>query len=277
MTCKNCQTPLHENSDYCHTCGGRIIRNRLTFKNLFEHITETFFNVDNKLLRTFLNLFKNPEDVVVGYINGVRKKYVNPISYLALAISIGGLYIIILNKFFPNALVEMSNPYGGEVQAKAMKSVMGVVQEYYSIIMVLFIPFYAIISRLVFINRKEYNLTEHVVIWMYLAAQFSLVSSFINTLILCTSISPQILGGISAVFQIGFYAYALKRIYKLSIGGIILRTLFFFAILGAISIMMSILGGIIGFIFRDHPAVKSYLETQRAIYEAQKAIKDSIN
>ncbi len=199
-------------------------------------------------------------------------------SYLALAISIGGLYIIIiLNIFFPDALVKMSNPYGGKVQEEAIKSAMSVVQEYYSIIMVLFIPFYAIISRLVFINRNNYNLTEHVVMWMYLAAQFSLVSSFLNILILCTNLSPQILGGDSAIFQIGFYAYALKRIYKISIGGIILRTIFFFAILGALSIALSIVGGIIGFIFRDHPAVQSYIEIQKSLIEAQRAAQDSIN
>ena len=52
MNCKNCHTELHDHDDYCPNCGARVIRNRLTFKNLFEHISETFFNYDNKLLRT---------------------------------------------------------------------------------------------------------------------------------------------------------------------------------------------------------------------------------
>ena len=80
MNCKNCHTELSEHDDYCRNCGARIIRNRLTFRNLFEHLSETFFNYDNKLLRTLIDLIKKPEDVIVGYINGVRKKYVNPIS-----------------------------------------------------------------------------------------------------------------------------------------------------------------------------------------------------
>ncbi|TCK68663.1 uncharacterized protein DUF3667 [Winogradskyella wandonensis] len=277
MECKNCQQELIDNSDYCNKCGGRVIRNRLTFRNLFEHITETFFNVDNKLLRTFLNLFKRPEDVIAGYINGVRKKYVNPISYLALAISIGGLYVIILNKYFPDALSKMGNPMGVKAQEEAIKSAMSSVQEYYSIIMVLFIPIYALISRLVFVNRKEFNLTEHIVMAMYIVAQFSLLSSFLNILILIFNIPPQILGAVSALFQIGFFAYCYKRIYKISFWGIVLRTLFFIAILGATTILFSILSVIIGIIFRDHPIMKSFIESQKAVYEAQKTIRDSIN
>ena len=90
MNCKNCKTELSIDSSYCNTCGGRVVRNRLTFRNLFEHITETFFNFDNKLLRTFIDLFTKPERVIAGYISGVRRQYVNPISYLALVLTIGG-------------------------------------------------------------------------------------------------------------------------------------------------------------------------------------------
>ena len=81
MECKNCSNQLSTNSDFCNSCGAKVIRNRLTLKNIFEHIIETFFNYDNKLLRTFIDLFKKPEKVIDGYINGVRKRYVNPISY----------------------------------------------------------------------------------------------------------------------------------------------------------------------------------------------------
>ncbi len=63
MTCKNCHTELEEYDDYFKNCGGKVIRNRLTFKNLFEHISETFFNYDNTLLKTFITLFRKPEAV----------------------------------------------------------------------------------------------------------------------------------------------------------------------------------------------------------------------
>lgn len=277
MLCKNCKTKLQENSDYCNSCGGRVVRNRLTFRNLFEHITETFFNFDNKLLRTFIDLFRKPEAVIVGYISGIRRQYVNPISYLALALTVGGLYIVILTKFFPDALTGMSNPYGIKGQEEAMKESMSMMSEYYSIFMVLFIPVYALFSRLVFINRKEYNYTEHIVMAMYIIAQFSLVSSILNIAFLVCGLNATLLGLFSIFFQVGFFAYCYKRVYKISPAGMVLRTLFFLGILGAIMVLLIIAGAVFALIFKDNPAVIDFMESQKAIYESQLPIKDSIN
>ena len=82
MQCKNCQNPFLESDDYCSNCGARIIRNRLTIRNLFEHLSETFFNYDNKLIRTFIALFTKPDDVIGGYIVGVATGYLIPILHL---------------------------------------------------------------------------------------------------------------------------------------------------------------------------------------------------
>ena len=100
MKCKNCNTLLDEQSDYCNICGARAIRNRLTIKNLFEHFSEQFLNYDNKFLQTFITLFKRPESVIGGYIEGTRKRYVNVITYFSIAIMITGVEYFILNKFF---------------------------------------------------------------------------------------------------------------------------------------------------------------------------------
>ncbi len=40
MLCKNCETPLTTDSDFRKSCGVKVIRNRLTVKNLFENFTE---------------------------------------------------------------------------------------------------------------------------------------------------------------------------------------------------------------------------------------------
>lgn len=62
MACKNCNTELTTDSEYCYHCGAKVIRNRLTIKNLFEHFSEQFLNYDNKFLQTFILLFKKPEE-----------------------------------------------------------------------------------------------------------------------------------------------------------------------------------------------------------------------
>lgn len=263
MHCKNCHTELQPEADYCYSCGAKVIRNRLTLKNLTIHLGETFFNVDNKLLLTFIDLFKKPEIVIGGYINGLRNRYVTPISYLALSITIGGIYLIVLNKYFPNALLEMSS-VGVKGQEVVMNNTLSIIQNYYSFVMILFIPFYALFSRLVFINRKEYNYTEHIVMAIYIMAQISLLSSFLNIALLVLQLPGNLLTTASIFFQIVFFAYCYKRLYKLSIGGIILRTLFFSAILVALLIICMIAGVIMAIFFKDTEFVQRLIEAQNA-------------
>ncbi|WAC01775.1 DUF3667 domain-containing protein [Lacinutrix neustonica] len=74
--------------NYCNGCGAKVIKNRLTMRNLFEDFTYNYLNYDNKFLRTFLNLFTKPEAVITSYIDGTRKKYVNVISYFAIALTL---------------------------------------------------------------------------------------------------------------------------------------------------------------------------------------------
>lgn len=277
MNCKNCYTELQEQDDYCTSCGGKVIRNRLTIRNLFEHVSETFFNYDNKLIRTLIDLFKKPEAVIGGYINGTRKRYVNPISYVALSLTIGGLYMLILNKFFPYAMAEMSSMAVQEGQEEFMSNYWSFLQKYYSFFMIMLIPLYALISRLVFVNRKEYNYTEHLVMAMYIMAQFSLVSSFLNIILLLLQLSPSLLGTASIFLQMAYFGYCYKRLYKLSFGGFILRTLLFLAILLLIMIAIVLLGVLMAFLFKDSAVVQGMIESQKAAIEAQEAIKDSIN
>ena len=88
MNCKNCNLLISDKDNFCNSCGAKVIRNRLTIKSLFEDFSEQFLNYDNKFLQTFLHLFTKPEVVIDGYINGTRKKYVNVISYFAIALTL---------------------------------------------------------------------------------------------------------------------------------------------------------------------------------------------
>lgn len=64
MDCKNCNTSLVEIQNFCSDCGAKVIRNRLTIRNLFEHFSATFLNYDNKFLQTFIGLFTKPEEII---------------------------------------------------------------------------------------------------------------------------------------------------------------------------------------------------------------------
>lgn len=229
MICKNCKTALPNDADYCLRCGGRIIRNRLTFKNLFEHISETFLNYDNKLLRTFIGLIIDPLDVIDGYVNGVRKKYVNPLSLFGLSLTLSGLSIFILNKFYIED-IDFSMFLFDERGAESFNKIQEGLFEYNAIFYSFLIPFFALISWLVFLNKK-YNYTEHIVLFFYTMSMFSIVSVFVSQILLW--IDPQAYAhyGIwSFLVLFAYHCQVYKRIFSLTWGGLALRILLFLGI-----------------------------------------------
>ncbi|WP_298903779.1 DUF3667 domain-containing protein [uncultured Psychroserpens sp.] len=265
MNCKNCHTELQDNSDFCNSCGGKVIRNRLTFKNLFEHISETFFNYDNKLLRTFVDLFKKPELVIGGYIDGVRKRYVNPISYFGLALTFTGLYLLILKKFYPEAL-DFSN-YVMKGQEEFQRRNVTFIQEYMSIFMMLYVPLYAFIARISFMGLKKFNYTELMVVLIYWQAQTSIITSVIIIIVAMLGITQGMISFIFLPLMILYGAYVFKRLYNLSIGQIVLRTFLFLGVLASTMIIITIIIVIIMFLTGD---LQELIEAQRAAVEAAK-------
>ncbi|WP_282044418.1 DUF3667 domain-containing protein [Winogradskyella flava] len=272
MNCKNCQTELQEPDDYCKSCGGKVIRKRLTFRNLFEHLSETFFNYDNKLLRTIIHLFKQPEDVIVGYIDGVRKKYVNPVSLFGLALTLSGIYILVVNKYFPEMFDFSTLTVEGqeEFQQKNMQFV----QEYQSIIVMLYVPIYALMAKLVFFDKKKFNYTELLVVFIYIQAQISIVSSVIVIALGVLGLSSGIVGMAMIPLMILYSAYCLKRIYNLNFLDITVRTLLFGVVLAITFVIITILMLVIMYFNGD---LKEMVEAQKAAKEAKEIIKDSIN
>ncbi|PIA79315.1 hypothetical protein BFR04_00210 [Gaetbulibacter sp. 4G1] len=266
INCKNCNTSLSAESDYCNVCGGKVIRNRLTLKNLFEHISETFFNYDNKLLRTFLTLFKKPDDVIGSYIRGTRKKYVNVISYFALAITLAGLQIFIIQKFQTDLTFYDTTTEIGQKQQALFDKIFKLTSDYQSLIMMLYIPFYALFARIVFFKINKLNYTELLVVFLYAQAQMSISIAIITIIVVPLNIiSFTAMGFFIMPLQILYFTYCLKHVYGLNNTQMLIRTLIFIGILGFIMLLFIIAGAIF--------AAKSGMFDE--MFEAQKAAAEA--
>ena len=258
MQCKNCNILLVTESQYCNSCGAKVINNKLTLKSLFKDFSETYLNYDNKFLQTFVSLFTKPEDVIGGYIEGVRKKYVDVVSYFALAITLSGLYIIILNNFFPEAMdfSAIVSPGQEEFQRKNLSYV----QEYQSLFMMLYVPIYAVMCRLSFIGLNKYNYTELLVIFMYIQAHISIVSAILGIFLSIFGITQGVMSLVLIPPMIIYSAYCLKRLYNLNIQTIILRTIIFLVVLGFVFIIISVMMAILMYLNGD---LQSLIEAQK--------------
>jgi len=245
-TCVNCGEHIALDQRFCSYCGGKRIYNRLTWRNLIEDFLNRFFNLENSFFKTFIAMFRKPEDVIGGYMNGMRKKYLPAFSYFAIAITFTGFYYFLLKNWFMDNILSMqnSNLYGGsvqeEVQLEISQEITNWFMENISLYMVLLIPFFAILSRIVFWNYKQYNLVEHLVIFLYTYSHISIVSVILQISVIW---SPTLMSylGVGVTFLIFIYSiYVLKRLFKLDMGATILKTLLFLVVLSVFSCFLSL-------------------------------------
>jgi hypothetical protein len=238
MECKNCVQPLSNSDDFCRGCGAKVIRNRLTVKNLWGDFVEQFFNYDNRFLLTYRTLITKPEAVIDGYINGTRKKYVNVVSYFAIALTLSGLQLFILQKFFPETMDLTTLVPKNGLQPEFNMDWM---YDYYSFFILVNLPLYALVSWLTFWGMKKYNYTEYLVIDTYLMAQYSMTTAVLLTIACAFGGNFYTWGSVLNVFLIIYFIYTYKRLFPLTVSQLILRILIFLGILVVLLILISIL------------------------------------
>ncbi|WP_290474895.1 DUF3667 domain-containing protein [Leeuwenhoekiella sp. UBA1003] len=207
----------------------------MTIKNLLEDLNDRFLNIDAGLPKTFIALFTKPEDVIGGYIEGVRKKYLSAFGYFALSLTVAGIYVFILREYFLDTFLGNFELAEGqsEVELSVIKDFTIKINEYQALLSILSIPLLALISRIVFWNYKKYNYLEHIVIYLY---AFSHINLVFYILLVLTMWSPDLYTYFSFISVIGylFYiCYVLKRLYQLNTASLILKTLLF-GVLGSV-------------------------------------------
>ncbi|GGD28626.1 DUF3667 domain-containing protein [Hyunsoonleella pacifica] len=226
MECKNCGIKMQSYQNYCSDCGAKVIRNRLTFKNIWSEINLYFFNLDNKLFRTLLFLFTKPEEVIVSYIKGTRKKYVDVIQYFAIALTLVGIQVFLMNTFFKDAM-DLSDLYGDAFKDLATQKNnpfspenmdYSLINNYQSLIYVLSVPISAFSTWIAYFiaGERSYNFTEHIVINLYYSAQIIIVSAVLSILFLVCGGNYLTISMFVSLLTFAYLFYVLHRVFKAS-------------------------------------------------------------
>lgn len=283
--CKNCDAPLNLDQAFCPSCGAKRMYNRLNWSNLTEDFVDRFLNIENNFLRTFFALFNKPEDVIGGYIDGMRKRYLSAFSYFAISLTITGLYTFVFRKWFMTDDMfrqGITATDGVDVKGtvEATKEMINWVFEYQSILTFVNIPFYAVVSKLVFWNYKKYNFIEHVVIYLYVYSHTQIVASILGILFMWSSVAQIVISSLLMFVYVGYTAFVLMRLFDLTIEKIVLKTILFIVVFLILSILFfgiaSALLYKIGVFDTFIEKMKEVQKNQKALKEAAKAVKDSL-
>ena len=221
MQCKNCLKTQTHPFNFCPECGAKVIKNRLSVKNLSADILHSMFDIDSTFLKTFRHLFSKPETVIDSYVQGVRKKYINPVGYFGIALTLSGLLLFLMRKFFRGDIDY--DVWDQGVNPEVMGRIMNVLFDLNTLLFIIYIPIFAFIAWLIF-NKRKYNPTEYHVFYMYILAHWSILSFPVSVLALIISPQSYLVLGLPMLFALICYAiYAMQRLNRFSTGQLILR------------------------------------------------------
>lgn len=196
--CLSCGMEYEGN--FCPNCGQSAKVGRLSLKRVLTEALPDIYNLDNRFMRTCIDLFRRPGHMIKDYIEGNRAPYYKPVSLLFVVATI---YLIVAHLFQIETGhdIDISKWFSGEVNGERITfieedsmlfKVLGIMVDIYNnqawsillSITILVIPIKLSFRATEY--GKNLNVAEYFFIMLYLSCQ---------TLILKVILSP-----ISALF-----------------------------------------------------------------------------
>jgi hypothetical protein len=254
---------IYASKSFCADCGAKWIDNRITMKQVAHDFGDMYIGLDTKFIRTFFDLFRKPEAVILGYMQGRRVNYMDAVRYLLLALFVTGIYTFVLKQTgILDEIMEaqfqatvLAYQEMGMSESEIEKSA-GFAQkfatqvfEFQGFLLVLTIPLLALAARITFSGKRYFNFTEQIVFYLYTYGHAVIATTPITILILF--LYPDgftYLGFITFPLMYLYNMYCYKRCFTMGKAAIIKKTILSFFVLIGIFIALGILIVVLGFL-----------------------------
>jgi hypothetical protein len=235
VTCPNCKKEMAGN--FCSYCGNELSLPRLDLFLLFKEFSKRLFLLESIYWRTFMVQLRHPGIVSAAFINGNRKKYANPLSYMislgiftwiihTLLVFIGGKVGSIELMLETSFIKEFIGFNSADLPPKAA-SIFNLFFGKAVITNIICVIPIALFMRLMF-KKASYNLAEHIVIAMY-GLTFANIITVIFSILLLPFILLKLINVASISSTFNFFIlilssiYGARRMYKVGIRSVVWR------------------------------------------------------
>lgn len=204
IVCKNCGKVF--DGKYCTDCGQSATTKRVDGKFILKSIENEILNIDHGIIFTLKEVLLRPGITIKKFLEGKRKRYSHPLTYIAI---ISVVYFILRSVLvkYPHVTTPDTN-----------KIIADFMYEYYpKLVVFVFIPLAAAFTP-IFYPGKPYNFFELFTFHCYIRGQFmlfELLVLFINwVLIQSGNPLPGILiTGSAILFNLLFMGWAQKQFF----------------------------------------------------------------
>ena len=92
--CLNCGSALEPAQRFCPQCGQNADTHRLNFKHIWHDLIHAFTHADKGIFSLIWQLVYRPGVVAREYVEGKRKKYFNPFTFVILIVGFASVILI---------------------------------------------------------------------------------------------------------------------------------------------------------------------------------------
>ena len=239
--------------DYCHACGQHHLDDRLTLRVVWREFAERFLKLERGLLGTTRAALVDPGALARRYVEGQRKRFVNPISFLLLASAVAVLMLPLYastDRMLNDPMLaaqsdstrlatsmELGFELGGgdwdavpeaeraeliaeavERQERFLPAYISTVQQLYSVFSVALAVAFAALYKLFFSGRdRTFTFAETLILGCYLTGIYVLLSALFASAM--TPFAPVIAGTIVTTFlAVGLGALGARGFYERTAG-----------------------------------------------------------
>ncbi|WP_299711252.1 DUF3667 domain-containing protein [uncultured Tenacibaculum sp.] len=270
MNCKNCNEVIEDDALFCDHCGAKVLKNRITFRFLLK---ELFISLgwDSYFIVTIKMMFTKPDKVLREYINGIRKRYLNPFTYIAISAALSLIVFNVFSKDFTKLQNTINNTevaalkklvdqdltklkdvtpeqlkvlqkqqVAAKIRLDVQDKIMKLFLKYFNIFMFLLVPFYALISNWTY--RKPYNYGEHIVMNSYLVGTsmyFTIILFFLAIII-----HPAFYFSNIFIFT-AYYLYTFSKLHEYNLKQSLLSLLRFILVAFIVTVVLIVIIGLI--------------------------------
>jgi len=155
-------------------------KKRITVSNVLSEAWHSLTHVEEGLRRTIVALAVTPGKMMNNYLDGDRKPFQKPFSFLLIVTS---LYAVMIYFFHQNYLIPSATTF----QDKLSNKLVVLESKYYSWLQIVLLPVYSLVPYLIF-KRTKNNYAEWIVVCCYLLSfvlivqiPFYILDSFLHS------------------------------------------------------------------------------------------------
>lgn len=214
MNCQNCQQKLTENDQFCSHCGQKVIKERLTIRQLLTDLLQIITNLERGLLFTVKEMALRPFKVIDEFISGRTQPYYGPLRFVVLWVTISVVVNISLGLYDQQqeTISGFIIPEGEQDVMARQQDISNFFKKYANVIPLLIIPFTSLISSWL-MKKRKLNYAEHLVMNAYIAGFTSILG--VLYLLFFWLMSIPVFQGLmfTTLINYAYYCWAYKKLF----------------------------------------------------------------